>query len=288
MDGPPQARRDEENRAAAKEGVGVHLQESGNICKRLVQRSAVLDTWMDAMRPGIRVTLYRLASAVEVEGFVAEAVIRDKEVVSRRVFRLTSEGLEACEAATVARLARRLEKRQKSVHRRGIGVLLQVLLAGALLTACAGSPAGSQVAAPGQRSTAVAQTSAVVPAADGTAGQDSCEPVVPRQLPSGAAPAEGVSEVREGVQYVTWGVGDDQTTQAVGVFAVTRPSEFDDLPIDSDQRVEVRGADALVIPVGDPPVSEIYFMWELDGCPYSVWIGPGLELAEAIAYAGRF
>lgn len=256
--------------------------------EHLIHRGAVLDIWMDPLQPGIRVTLYRLDSAVEVQGFVAEAVNGDKEVVSRRVFRLTSEGLEACGAATVGRLARRLKKRQKSVDRRGIGVLLQVLVAGGLLTACAGSPGGSQIAAPAQRSTAVAETSAVAPTPNGTADENSCEPVVPRQLPSGAEPAEGVSEVREGVQYVTWGIGDDQTIQAVGVFAVTLPSEFDDLPIDSDQRVEVRGADALVIPVGDPPVSEIYFMWESDGCPYTVWVGPGLELGEAIAYAGRF
>ncbi len=51
---------------------------------------------------------------------------------------------------------------------------------------------------------------------------------------------------------------------------------------------EERGDPAIAIPVGDPPVGQITIGWSSNGCDYTVWVGPGLTLEEAIAYAQRY
>ena len=85
---------------------------------------------------------------------------------------------------------------------------------------------------------------------------------------------------------VVWGEGDDRVFQVVGV---NHNEEWFDVLGDRDpQLTTVRGDRAAVIPVGDPPVGVIMIGWSSDDCDYTVWIGPGLTLKEAIAYARRY
>jgi hypothetical protein len=84
-----------------------------------------------------------------------------------------------------------------------------------------------------------------------------------------------------------WGQGPDQLVEAVGTFAVGRPEEFD-LPIDSKQRVEVRGEAAVAIPIGDDGVGQVALTWQSGDCPYTVWLAPGHSLDAAIRYAAAF
>jgi hypothetical protein len=52
--------------------------------------------------------------------------------------------------------------------------------------------------------------------------------------------------------------------------------------------VIVRGANAVVVPVGDERVGEIAITWQAAECPYTIWLAPGTTLEDAIRYAARF
>jgi hypothetical protein len=91
-------------------------------------------------------------------------------------------------------------------------------------------------------------------------------------------------ETRDGVPYVSWGNGGDRVTQGV---EVGNPDEWD-LPPGHPQVTAVRGIRAVVIPVGDAPESEIQIIWRAGACRYTVWIGPGLTIGQAGAYANAY
>ncbi len=114
----------------------------------------------------------------------------------------------------------------------------------------------------------------------------SCELLVPRELPSGAAP--GAPRVLATGRV--WGIGDDALVLSVGQFrpgVVGGPPAFG-LPEGHPQRVRVRGVDAEVYLVGDDGVGSIGIIWQRGDCPYTLWLADGTTVAEAADYAVRF
>jgi hypothetical protein len=113
-----------------------------------------------------------------------------------------------------------------------------------------------------------------------------CQPIAPRTLPSGAPPgAHRVKEI-DGTWRVTWSAGVEEITQAVGRMGSGQwPAG---LGPDAAPNAVVRGRPASVIPIGDPPGSEIAIAWSVGPCAYTVWVRRGLTLDEALAYAGRY
>jgi hypothetical protein len=113
-----------------------------------------------------------------------------------------------------------------------------------------------------------------------------CQPIVPRTLPSGAPPGPHRVEEIDGMWRVTWSLGTEEVTQAVAMM------DNGQAPIGSDPdgapNALVRGRPASVIPIGDAPVSQIAIVWSVGDCRYTVWVGPGLTVDEAIGYAGRY
>jgi hypothetical protein len=114
------------------------------------------------------------------------------------------------------------------------------------------------------------------PAEDSSTAASTCEAVPPQRLPSGAA--AGAPQPRGDQQFV-WGDGRDQVIQQVGGNPLGVAKNW-------PQRVEFRDTQALVVPIGDP--GQIAFMFTLDGCTYTTWIGPGITLADAQDYISSY
>lgn len=154
------------------------------------------------------------------------------------------------------------EARAGGLSARAIGVLLVALVSG-----CASPPAPPTPSEP------------AVPIVIG-----GCELLEPRGLLSGDASGQ---PTRIGDRRFVWGSGPDRLTEAVGEFGVGHPDSFG-IPGESVQRVSIRGADAVVLPVGDEGVGEIAITWQAKACPYTIWLAPGTSLEDAIGYAARF
>lgn len=234
--------------------------------ERVTDRARILHTYMDEGRRGVRVTLYELAAPLKGGGFVAEAADSQGRTLVRRAFLLTDEGLEAQDDAGERRLTRSPETLH---HLGGVGAVVAVLVVALFLQACA----------PGSRSSTTQSGQAVA--------SKSCDPITPSELPRGSAPGDAVRSEEDGIPYVTWGQGEERVTQAVGVVVVGAPEDAD-IPEQHPQRVTVRGHEALVMPIGDPPLGEISISWGEASCAYTVWIESGYTLDEAISYAGRY
>lgn len=101
-----------------------------------------------------------------------------------------------------------------------------------------------------------------------------CDAVPPDSLPSGATPGETQAS-RGGF---AWGAGRDRIAQQVG----------NPLRIGKGwpQRVAFRGDEAMLVPIGDP--GQIAFVFTLDRCTYTTWIGPGLTMGEAETYIATY
>jgi hypothetical protein len=101
-----------------------------------------------------------------------------------------------------------------------------------------------------------------------------CDPVPPRSLPSGAAPGQAHTSQKGFV----WGAGPNRVVQQVG----------NPLQIQGDwpQRVAFRDGEAMLVPIGDP--GQIAFVFKVDGCTYTTWIGPGFTTGEAQAYISAY
>ena len=101
---------------------------------------------------------------------------------------------------------------------------------------------------------------------------ETCEPVPPRQLPSGAASGEARPVTTDDGDAVAWGRGEDRVVQLPG---------DDPLELDADwpNQVAFRGTRARVSAIGDP--GQIAFVFELDSCTYTNWIGPGISMRAA-------
>ena len=103
-----------------------------------------------------------------------------------------------------------------------------------------------------------------------------CEAVAPQRLPGGAQ--VGAAQA-EGGRRFTWGDGSAQVVQQVGGNPLGVPKDW-------SQRVSFRDTEALVVPIGDP--GQIAFMFTLNGCTYTTWIGPGTTLADARDYISSY
>lgn len=113
-----------------------------------------------------------------------------------------------------------------------------------------------------------------------------CQPIAPRTTPSGTLPGpHGVKEI-DGTWQVTWSTGVEQVTQVVGTIGKAHaPAGLDP---DAAPNAMVRGRPASVIPIGDAPISQIAIVWSVGDCEYTMWVGPGLSVEDAMAYAGRY
>ncbi|HSW42065.1 MAG TPA: hypothetical protein VLM76_06115 [Patescibacteria group bacterium] len=115
-----------------------------------------------------------------------------------------------------------------------------------------------------------------------------CELLLPRELPSGAAPGPPLVL---GPGAFGWGTGSDALTLEVGTFGVEDWAYWLDPPgfrEDHPQRVEVRGADAFILLVGDDGVGSIMIIWQRGDCPYTLWLADGTTVVAAADYAARF
>lgn len=115
-----------------------------------------------------------------------------------------------------------------------------------------------------------------------------CEPLVPRELPSGAAP--GPPEVLAPGIF-GWGDGTDALTLEVGAFGVEDWAYWldpPDLKEGHPQRVRVRGVDAVIYLAGDDGVGSIGIIWQQGDCPYTLWLADGTTVVQAAEYAARF
>ena len=105
----------------------------------------------------------------------------------------------------------------------------------------------------------------------------------PPFLPSGDSPGDPVDVVRDDVTITVW--GDEESGDAVLLLPDEEREPFP-LPDDSPQLVTNGLATIRIIPVGDPPLSQITLdLIETSGCVHHYVIGPGIELDEAIDFA---
>lgn len=114
--------------------------------------------------------------------------------------------------------------------------------------------------------------SASAPSDEPTA--DRCDAVPPTSLPSGATPGEA----DRGQEGFAWGTGLDRVVQQVGNPLNIRKNWR--------QRVAFRGGEAMLVPIGDP--GQIAFVFTMNRCTYTTWIGPGLTMGEAETYISTY
>lgn len=116
----------------------------------------------------------------------------------------------------------------------------------------------------------------------------SCEPIAPRELPSGAAPGQGVEGVTAGAKQLVWGSGADRVEQVVGLTFYVTPGLDDDPTLVGT--LDVRGQLATVYRFG--PSSEdgwdLAFSWFEDGCDRTVLLALGTTPEQALDYADRY
>jgi hypothetical protein len=138
------------------------------------------------------------------------------------------------------------------------------------------------------RSRSLLMVSLALLAACGTAPSlpGACQPVAPRTLPSGALTGPPRVAKIDGTWHVTWSLAAEQVAQAVERVGIGGAPAG--LARDAAPNAVVRGQAAVVVPIGDAPVSQIAIAWNIGDCAYTVWVGPGLTLDEAMAYAGRY
>ena len=116
----------------------------------------------------------------------------------------------------------------------------------------------------------------------------SCEPIAPRELPSGATPGQGVEGVTAGAKQLVWGSGADQVEQVVGLTFYFTPGWDDDPTLVGT--LDVRGQPATVYRFGpnSPDGWDIGFSREEDGCGRTVFLAPGTTPEQALDYAARY
>ena len=101
-----------------------------------------------------------------------------------------------------------------------------------------------------------------------------CDAVPPDLLPSGATPGETQTSPRG----FAWGAGRDRVAQQVGNPLRTGKNW--------PQRVAFRGGEAMLVPIGDP--GQIAFVFTVERCTYTTWIGPGFTMDEAETYISTY
>lgn len=129
----------------------------------------------------------------------------------------------------------------------------------------------------GQESTRPAASASS--SAAGEPAADTCDPVPPRQLPSGAAPGEARPFASDYGDALAWGKGADRLVQLPGA----NPLE---LGKDWPKEVPLRGSHARVTAIGDP--GQVAFVFALNECVYTNWLGPGISMDDAETYISAF
>lgn len=95
-----------------------------------------------------------------------------------------------------------------------------------------------------------------------------CQPVEPRQLPSGSPIGQPADLGKNpGGASVSWGTGKDAVFQRPGEDVLGLAGMQNATTITSDRLGEVR-----LTAVGDPPLGQIAAFFEVDGCAYTVWL----------------
>jgi hypothetical protein len=114
-----------------------------------------------------------------------------------------------------------------------------------------------------------------------------CVPIAPRELPSGAAPGQGVEGVSGGAKQVVWGSGGDRVEQIVGLtYWDTFGAEDSPTLVRS---TTVRGHPAMLYRM-NPQWSDwdLGFSWAEDGCDRTVFLAPGTTPEQAEDFARRY
>lgn len=116
----------------------------------------------------------------------------------------------------------------------------------------------------------------------------SCEPIAPRELPSGGAPGQGVEGVTAGAKQVVWGSGTDRVEQVVGLTFYFTPGWDDDPTLVGT--LDVRGHPATVYRFGPNSTNDwdIGFSWDEHGCGRTVFLVLGTTPEQALDYAARY
>ncbi|CAI9418164.1 META domain-containing protein [Nocardioides sp. T2.26MG-1] len=132
----------------------------------------------------------------------------------------------------------------------------------------------------------VFQLDLIAPATNGapTTATLACLPVAPRELPDGA-PAGRSREIvsvtgQETVRQFSWGNGKNTVTQQAG-----NPLRVPE-DLSQAQQAPMRDTTARLIPIGDP--GQIAFVFTIEGCTYTNWIGPGIDMVAARDYVTRY
>ncbi len=139
--------------------------------------------------------------------------------------------------------------------------------------------AGDRVACAGVRVAAAAnQRSACV-----------AEPQAPPSLVDGSPPGSATIESVGTARSARWGDPDSPLTVVQGLDALVDPQPLDDA-VANGRAVTAGAMQALVIPVGDPPISEIMIALRdtTDACLRLYRVGPGLLLDEATELARKW
>ena len=240
----------------------------------LFDATETLDRWHDERR-GYDVSLHPLVGDLRGTGFAAVARSAGGELRFARIIAVRQGEVRALTSREIGALRRKGPRSWGGLLGRLAGALFVVLVVG-----CASPTPTLTPAAPSPTPTVIW----------------GCELLVPRELPSGAAPGPLLVL---GPGAFGWGIGTDRMgdwhpdalTLEVGKFGVEDWAYWLDPPDVREghpQRVEVRGVDAFVYLVGDDGVGSIGIIWQRGDCPYTLWLADGTTVAEAADYAVRF
>jgi len=113
------------------------------------------------------------------------------------------------------------------------------------------------------------------------------EEIAPPSLIGGSPSGEVTERIELNVDNrlgtaVAWGAGPARVTQLLGSSPVVDPNEY---APGSVGRVDASDGSTygVVVPIGDPPVSEIVLLLPHNGCFVQYAVGPGVELQAAYA-----
>jgi hypothetical protein len=91
-----------------------------------------------------------------------------------------------------------------------------------------------------------------------------------------------LEDVYAGGKLVTWGTGNDEVRQVVGLDL----SDSQEPPL---AQVTIHGHPAKIYTVESPAgLEDMAMSWQEGGCNYTVLLSVGTTLAEARAYAARY
>ena len=112
-----------------------------------------------------------------------------------------------------------------------------------------------------------------------------CNPIAPAELPSGGDAGQSVTVEASPRQIVSWGLGNDRVTQAVGWYGLGTNEEF---PPSDGVATPIRGTEGHLQSTEELPNGTAAVSWEEGDCLYTVWLEPGYSTDEVVEYAARY